>query len=541
MSSRIVSDYGVTMVQILDHRGEPFSGQQPASEVARWGAPPPATEDSWWDQAGAETDQWGVRRWEAAQTTRLTNPDWRGATDRSVNLDIAEEMGQLVKRSHWEIENNGIVKGMVRTHRVDLIGDNGPQLQVISNGPGAKRYSNSLEQIFQDWWEVPDVNGVLGGADILVQWVNMLWKRGEFVCQMLDDKSLPETSIRFRLHNIHPRRLATPAGLQGSNDVILGVQRNATGKPIAYHFGGEQDSYTAISVGATEEVPAQEILHGFDQEEPGQARGVPWLASVLKTVNDLRNYDDEVLEAARQATYWSVVLSAEHPSLQPLKVNGCMSMQRRVMATAPPGWKPTALSPPQPSTNYHDYRAERHIDLGRPIGMPGIMVRLDARDTNYSSARFIKQIYQRNISAIQAWLGRIALRRIVDRLRREATMLGMLPERVPTRVRYKWIWPRLPNIDPAKSAMAEAIRLRSRTLSLHGALAEWNTDFEVHVEQLTREAEAFKAAGIEQMPLAGGKGGSAQRRLAVDVVADMFQRSLATTFAENGGNGRRGP
>jgi hypothetical protein len=70
----------------------------------------------------------------------------------------------------------------------------------------------------------------------------------------------------------------------------------------------------------------------------------------------------------------------------------------------PPGWKPWQYSASQPPVQYPDFRAERHRELGRPFGMPLLMVRLDSSKHNYSSARLDTQTYNRTVSGIQCWL-----------------------------------------------------------------------------------------------------------------------------------------
>ena len=175
------------------------------------------------------------RSWPASGTDRLNEAAWSGVEDSSLNVLLADRLSTIAKRSEHEIRRNGIVAGMVATHVTDIVGESGPSLQVEARDNDdtmARRYADELENVWREWFQSPDVNEELSGADFLDLDVNMLWRRGESLTQIVTGDS--PGPVRMRLHSIHPRRLETPIGDISSGDVALGIRRNATGRALEY-------------------------------------------------------------------------------------------------------------------------------------------------------------------------------------------------------------------------------------------------------------------------------------------------------------------
>lgn len=79
----------------------------------------------------------------------------------------------------------------------------------------------------------------------------------------------------------------------GENEVRDGVEYDETGVAIAYHLYEQHpgSSRRKMSV-KTYRVPASDVLHIRRIERPGQMRGVPWLAPVMVTLGELRDYQE---------------------------------------------------------------------------------------------------------------------------------------------------------------------------------------------------------------------------------------------------------
>lgn len=402
-------------------------------------------------------------------------------------------------RSEYEIANNPIVAGMIETHVSDIVGEDGPGLQIISDddSQAADQYAQILEEGWREWWAMPDAAGMMSGPDLLQLMVRMLWARGEYVHQIVNDPDA-EGKVKMRLNALHPRRLETPPGMASNFDITLGVKRNRVGKPLVYYVDDTpQNEHAASIVRVHTPFDAKNIDHRFRVVEPGQARGVPWMASVLDVIADLRDYDIEVLDKARLSNDWSVALTATGNDVEPMIVNECENVQRGMYTTMPPGWTANMLTPPQPSETYVSYRTERMRDMGRPVNMPLMMVRLDASGHNYSSARFDAQKYNRSNSCIARWISRGSLFMYVNMVEKEMQIAGELPMKRPRGLRHSWTWPSPPHVDPVKEAMAEHLYLiENKSMAFSDALRARGDNIDDFIKKVSRDRKKLEKAGL---------------------------------------------
>lgn len=430
-------------------------------------------------------------RFEAAETNRLNQLHWADATDTSINGILINWLSTVRSRAAWEASNNPDVEGVINTHADDVVGEDGPTLQVSGSG---KRYVRRLEELWWEWWQQPDLNGVLGGADWLHLCISMLWVAGEHLTQIVYDDQ--NDGPRLRLRAIHPRRLNTPVALWSDPNVIMGIRRTDTGRPLTYYIQNENVNLSTSGIPLSwATLDAADLMHDFHVVEPDQARGVPWLCSSLQQVADLRDYVNQVMDAARAAADMSVVMYTRHPEATYKEVNESTEIERRMMSTLPPGWEAMQITPQQPSTTYSDFVSDRLRALGRPIGMPLMMVQLDSRDHNYSSARFDSQIYQRSVRKLQGRLARRLLTPLALLLARELELMGLLGQR-PADLSINWIWPRFPHVDPQKEAIAAETRLRLGISSLQDEAAAENRDWEIEIENRKAVRDTYEAAGL---------------------------------------------
>jgi lambda family phage portal protein len=429
------------------------------------------------------------RAWDAAKTTRLNEAQWAQATGDHINDKIGLDLVTLRNRAIDEAERNPFVEGMIETYVASVVGVEGPSLQVQSED---EEWNEWAERVWWDWWQQPDLNGVLSGVDLMRQWVRSLWVCGEFVTIEVSDES---RDIAYCLQDVHPRRLKTP--FFGISSALLrdGVERNELGKPIRYYIESFLSAENAIaSNGAVTPYDADSVIHGFKQREPGQIRGIPWLAPVLQTCADLRCYDEQVMDAARAAADMAVLLQTNHPDATYVQVNESTAIQRRTIRTLPPGWTASQMNPAQPAAQYTDYRSERLRELGRPVNMPLMMVRLDSSNHNYSSARFDGQLYSRGVASTQRWLVRCAMDRMTKKLFREAGLRdGQTP---PERYETRWTWEAMPHVDPGKEASAAEKGLATNSTTLADICATGGKDWEQVLKQRAREEQMKKDLGL---------------------------------------------
>ena len=252
----------------------------------------------------------GQRYFESAETTRLNQAHWMMAQDESINCWLAEHLEKIRARSAYEARQNGTVLGVINTHADDIVGPDGPTLQVISDDDV---YNTALESAWREWFAAPTNKPNVSGAAWLKLCIRSLWKNGEYIDQIITD---PNASgpVAMRLRPVHPRRLRAPVDKTGDPNVFMGIRFDALGRPSQYYISNPTAmGAPRLDLGQYATVPPDLIIHEFIAEEEDQARGVPWLNTALQPSADLRDYDDQVQDAARQMADQSALLYTENP------------------------------------------------------------------------------------------------------------------------------------------------------------------------------------------------------------------------------------
>lgn len=438
------------------------------------------------------------RNWEAADTTEENKHQWLRADGRSINEILIDSLQDIAARSILEARRNPTVEGVIKSHACDVVGDEGPGLQMRTADDAWNREAESI------WNEIAsqiDGSGKLSLGEWLRQDMYQSWVTGDMICQIVEDNQA-ETVVKTRIHPINAMRLRSPNGISTKKNLLLGIERNNLNRPIRYHFLDEVRAETGFISWVTTPIPARDILHFFEELEPGQVRGFPRLASCLQVISDLREYDNAVLDAAKVQAMMAVVMSTMNPNAEPDEDPGDLRLKRMGITRAPVGWNLQALQTSHPNAQNTDFRKERSRDLGRGAGMPLMQIRLDSSGHNYSSARFDAQTYQKANRVIQGSLGRHRVFPVVRLVLTEAMQRGILRPRVFQRNEVFFRWPQPPHVDPVKEAMAERIRLENKTLSPQDACSSYNLDFDQVARDWAQANRILEANGLP--PLLGG-------------------------------------
>lgn len=480
---------GCTVIDSLDLAGvgsapDPLTPSPPASRSA----PRYQSHPTWG----------GTRRFESAETTRLNSAHWLYADDQSVNVWLTSQLAEIRSRSTYEARQNGTILGVINSYADDVVGPNGPTLQVLSDD---EDYNDALERVWRDWFAAPTTRSNISGVSWLKVIIRSLWKSGEYLGVLVTDP-WAEGPVQLRIRPLNARRLATPQDLTGDPNVLMGIRFDELGRPTQYYIDqGRSGGLYRSSLDNYQPYPPDLVIHEFILEEEDQARGIPWLNTALTPAAELRDYDDQVMDAARQAADQSLMLFTRSVDVPAWQAPESMTVQRRTWKMAPPQWEPFASSPNQPPVQYPDFRAERQREIGRPKGIPLLMVRLDASKHNYSSARLDTQGYDRTIQCDQQWISGSeqsvgTLNRLLDLVGAEARFSVPALRNRPAKVSYVWTWPRRPHVDPSREATGEAIGLQNLTVAWSDALAARGTTAEQQIAKISRELRMLREAGL---------------------------------------------
>lgn len=398
---------------------------------------------------------------ESAETSRLNEAHWSVARDTPINEDLEIRLPTMRTRSNHEAWNNTSIEGLILQHSIAVAGDNGPLLDLQASEESGDAWCELAERVWEEWCDYSDAAGDWSlGARMKNSWNRSCWTNGEWFDQLIFDNKA-NTPLQFRLHSIEPQRVYTPQGSLADPSITMGIKRNGMRQPTDYYIA---DDWYGYGYGKGTWLKAFNVMHGFEKLESGQARGVPWAQSGLPVAADLRDYDDQVMDAARSAADMAIIAQTKHPDAEYVETNKTATFRRRRINHIAPGWEVATLNPSQPAATYKEHRHERMGDLGRGKGVPSMVLRLDARDHNYSSARFDRGLLHESASHVRSTIYNRRLTMLVRYVLGEAILTGLLPF-PPTTYSISHIWPAMPQVDEDKAAKAENKYMQNGTLS----------------------------------------------------------------------------
>jgi len=432
------------------------------------------------------------RTYDAAKTHRHNQNHWTNATNDDANSIIGPSLGTLRNRARYEIRNNCYARGIVDTLADDVVGT-GPRPQIACKSTAL---ASQLEAELTAWASQCDIGGRLDLTAMLRLTVLQLCDSGEtlFVKQYKDDK--------YRLLMLEPDYLASPYGLALAANVTQGIETDAFGRPVTYYI---LKAHPGSGLAATNynTVKADQMIHVFRVDRPGQYRGVPWLTPALELFAQLRRYTQAVLDAAETAADITALLESDSPDLTPVDVDSLdeIEIRRRMMLTLPAGWKMKQFQATQPSSSYKEFKAEIINEIGRCINMPLNVALANSAGYNYASGRLDKQSYNRTKASIRHLLERQFLTPVVG----DWLALRRIASGPTGDLQVKWFWPGDEHVDPQKEATAQKARLENLTTSLSAEYSRQGLDWETELQQIARERELLKTLNITAAPAAAEK------------------------------------
>lgn len=427
------------------------------------------------------------RRWESAETNRLNAAHWQSVMEaHDINEDLTDDLQTLQRRCAYEVQNNPLIEGAIETHATDIGGNDGPSLEVRTSN---KVFNEAVESLWSEWVQSCEYQHNLALVDLIHGWVAQLWYNGEFLCQdVYGDRALD-----YKLIDIGADRLDF-SGRRNKN-TVMGIEVNDSGQPVAYWV-------TDLTLKAkSRRIPADLMHHGFRRRFAGQLRGIPILAGGLQPSADLRDYETQVMDAARAAADAAIWMVTDHVDAQyvPLKPTDSWSVHRRTARASAPGWKPMGVAATQPAATHRNFKEDKERDIGLPGEMPLMVLRNDSSKHNLSSASYDGVRYGRSVSRIQSWINRRILNQALMRLITLARLDGTLRIDAPGRVLATWAWPKPPSNDPFKEAMAQRIRLENGTSSLTEEIGATGGRPDQVLDRRAKDNELLKDLGLPQI------------------------------------------
>lgn len=454
----------------------------------------------------------------AKQDGRL-NADWL-APGTSADGAISPALRTLRFRSRQLFRDTDWGKTVMRVLVNNVIGHGinfQSQVKRDRKGDLDETINAQIETAWKAWTnkDCCDVSGRLHFCDLERLIFRAIVESGEVLIRF-HSKRFGQSKFPLALEIIEADQLDDSYTIEPASkdhEIRMGVEVDKFKRPIAYwirpsHPGDFRISHP-YSTDEPERVPADEILHLFVADRPGQTRGVPWLHASMLRLRNMDGYESAELIAKRAAACTmgviespdnAVVLSDEVQQDGEGRDRAVEILEPGLVRTLRPGEKFTGFSPPRTSGDFEPYMRHNLRAIASSNGVTYESASGDYSQTNFSGSRMGRIEGIENYQILQEWFIREFNNLVFPRFL-EAAFIGGLPLRDYGANPDKYCCPRwVPRgwklYDPSKEVGSARDAIRAGLSTLTKELAMLGLDIEDVIKERKRELEMIAAAGL---------------------------------------------
>lgn len=440
----------------------------------------------------------GQRQYAAAKEAR-TKYGWRPAGGDTVNDEIRSSSVYVRARIRQLVRDFAPFTRAVQTLEDLVVGPEGIRWQSRHKNRDIAR---AIEAEVRAWGEQADVAGKLHWVEMQQLAERQLCECGEYLFVMHTAKG--SARIPFQLQAIEPDRL-TDAGkkTEGANKLDQGVEYDPeTGRVIAYHV--DNGEYTR----QVRRVEAASVIHGFRCLRPGQLRGIsPFTAGVL-LANDLAEYMDTEIDAAKTAAkYLAFIQTPDMSGFQASRGvvieddKRIEDMENAIIEYLNPGEQVTLASNPRPGGNWEAFVRFILRMLSISTGVPYDILSGDYSQSDYSSSRLARNDLLMALRPKQAHMVRHfnqpVLRKVLDAAVLARTLdIGDYHQKSSVYQEGTWIAPGMAPVDPLKESKADRDQMDGLLRSPQEICAARGRDYEEVLDEIAAAKEMQDARNL---------------------------------------------
>jgi lambda family phage portal protein len=410
---------------IPDRKEPAVSTDQPAASTDRVRARP-----------ASSGHRVGRRFYDAAETDS-SSTNW---TTTPLTADQVVDRNQriLVARSREQSAGNDYMKAFLRLVGQNIVGSRGIILQAQAReGGSGSALDQEANDAIESWWtewsraENCDVRGKRSFRLICKSIVNTAAKDGEYMVRVLSGNSAGP--MGFSLQTLDPQRCPVDYNIDRLPDgafVRQGIEFSREGRPLAYYFGRSDPASSGYTHNgsALDRVPADQIIHGFVEDIEGQRRGIPWAATALWRLNQMKGFERAALINARSTAKMGGFLeweTGDGPDRDDaFDEDEVLELEREegVYQELPPGLRVKEANGQYPSGEFTPFHKAMLRGAGAGMGVSYVSLGNDLEGVNFSSIRQGVLDEREHWMDLQEWL----IEGFVDRVYRKALRVALL-------------------------------------------------------------------------------------------------------------------
>ena len=466
---------------------------------------------------------------------------WRTAVG-SPDTDILTDLQTLRDRSRWLARNSPLGGGAINTTVTNVVGG-GLKLQARIDREVLNmtdEQADAWEALVEREWclfsKHCDAMRVLGFGRLQEVAFRSALESGD-VFAVLPYIGKRNSPYGLSVQLIEADRVTNPDNKPDSKDIAGGVERDQYGAPVAYYIQNTHPGET-YAMGARVEwtkVRAygdasgrRQVVHLFRMIRPGQVRGVPFLAPVIRELKQISRYTDAELMAAVISGMLTVFVKSDAAGdsplapMSPTDETGAASgdadikLGNGAVVGLAPGEDITTVNPSRPNANFDPFFEAIVKQIGLSLEIPKEVL-VKHFTASYSAARAALLEAWKFFRNRRDWLAESFCQPIYEAFLEEAIVNeriaapGYFSDPIIREAysRAEWIGPAKGMINEKDEVEAAALRIEKNLSTLDRETSELTGgDWETNVRQRQKEQRMVEEAGL--LPVDNQAGASKQ-------------------------------
>jgi len=478
------------------------------------------------------------RAYQGARSSRLT-ADWV-TSGTSADAEIKGSFKALRNRARQLCRDNDYARQAVRAIQNNVIGHgirHQGQVRMLRGGKLDEAINGQIHEAWEKWMNKNrcDVSGILGFHDMERLVVRSLAESGEVFIRMIR-RPFGDSQVPFALQVLEADYLVDedmPAAKEG-NFIRMGIEVDGFLRPQAYHFYTQHPGDTTMGVGRGTgikriRVPADEVIHLFLPERPGQTRGVTWFASALMRLHMLQGYEEAEVVRARASSALMGFIQSPEGELMGDELYGServSNFEPGVFKYLAPGESVTVPDLNAPDGQLEPFTRSMLRAVAAGVGVSFESVSKNFSESNYSSSRLSLLEERDTYRVLQRYMIENFHQPVFEKWLEMAVLGGALDlpgyETNPDRYRAsRWVPRSWEWVDPLREVDAYKTAVRCGFKTLAQVIAEQGGDLDDVLVSRQAELAMLDEMGIvvDTDPSEVTEGGSVQAPLSMGATA----------------------
>lgn len=454
---------------------------------------------------------------------------WRTAVG-SPDTDILTDLQTLRDRSRWLARNSPLGGGAINTTVTNVVGG-GLKLQaridrtvLKMSEEQADAWEALVEREFSLFAKHCDAMRVLQFGRLQEVAFRSALESGD-VFAVLPYIAKPISPYGLSVQLIEADRVTNPDNKQDAKEIAGGVERDQYGAPIAYYIQNTHPGEIFAMGARTEWTKVRaygdasgrrQVIHLLKVIRPGQVRGVPFLAPVIRELKQISRYTDAELMAAVISGMLTVFVKSDSGGDSPLSPmspteetgaaagDADIKLGNGAVVGLAPGEDITTVNPSRPNANFDPFFEAIVKQIGLSLEIPKEVL-LKHFTASYSAARAALLEAWKFFRNRREWLAESFCQPIYEAFLEEA----IANDRIPAPgyfsdpiireayCRAEWIGPAKGMINEKDEVEAAGLRIQYRLSTLDRETSELTGgDWETNIRQQQKEQRMLAEAGL---------------------------------------------